>query len=120
MAWAEFATHLMKADGPEQNFIEVNRDWSDLSKKMSYFVNHQQEAKAIAERSHRLFNHQYLTPAAVNCYLRALFRGWAKVQGFEPAIFEGENQTPRGIPFEALAVSFPQEKPGEYGKHASN
>lgn len=118
MAWAEFATHLMKADGLEQNFVEVNRDWSDLSEKMGYFLNHQREAEAIAERSHRLFNHQYLTPAAVSCYLRALFRGWAKVQGFEPAIFEDGGHELRGIPFEALAVSFPQERPGEYGKHA--
>lgn len=117
MDWAEFATHLMRPDGFEQNFVEVKHNWSDLPEQMDYLLHHPQEAKSIAERSHDTFNRRYLTPAAVNCYLRRLFHGWAEVQGFEPQISEvdakGEFRL-RGIPFEALSVSFPQVRPGEY------
>lgn len=122
MDWSEFATHLMRAKGPEQNFIEVERDWSDLPQKMKYFTSHPQEAEAIAERSYQIFSRRCLTPAGVSCYLRRLFHNWAKVQGFEPEILEskgdGKGYKLRGLPFEALAVSFPQERPGEYGKFA--
>jgi protein glucosyltransferase len=123
MDWAEFATHLMRAEGAEQNFIEVKQDWSDLPQKMDYFINHPGDAEVIANRSYEVFNQRYLTPAAVSCYLRRLFQGWAKVQGFKPEILQttsdGGHEL-RGIPFEALAVSFPQERPGEYGRFASS
>lgn len=121
MEWAEFATHLMRADGPEQNFIEVKQDWSDLAQKMEYYIHHSKDAEAIATRSYEVFNQRYLTPAAVSCYLRRLFYGWAKVQGFNPEISHNgstDGYDLRGIPFEALAVSFPQERPGEYGRFA--
>ena len=118
----EFATHLMRASGPEQNFVEVERDWSDLEASMEYYTSHPKEAEAIAKRSHEFFAERYLTPAAVSCYLRRLTEGWARVQGFEPDLNQidritGE-RTAKGIPFEAFVVSFPHEKPGEYGRFA--
>ena len=117
MDWAEFATHLMRPDGPDQNFIEVARDWSNLPQKMNHFLRHSDDAKMIAQRSFHTFNRRYLTPAAVSCYLRRLFYGWAKVQDFDPQVLEPDTSGGmqlRGIPFEALLVSFPQARPGEY------
>lgn len=113
----------MQSSGPEQNFVEVERDWSDLPPKMDYLLTHSEVAEAIAQRSYDIFNRRYLTPAAVSCYLRRMFSGWAEIQGFEPEIFEvgglGDEKNLRGIPFEALAVSFPQDRPGEYMNHHS-
>ena len=120
--YAEFATHLMQSSGPDQNFVEVERDWSDLQEKMEYLETHPEEAEAIAERSHQVFAERYLTPAAVNCYLRQMIKTWAEIQGFEPQLYEINETTgsrsARGVPFEAILVSFPQEKPGEYGRFA--
>jgi protein glucosyltransferase len=118
MEWAEFATHLMQPNGPEQNFVEVDQDWSNLPSRLKHLLDHQKDAEAIAERSYEVFNRRYLTPAAVSCYLRRLFHGWAAVQGFEPRIFEEGSDKLRGSAFEALAVSFPQARPGEYEKPA--
>lgn len=121
MDYAEFATHLMKAHGPDQNFIQVERDWSDLPEKMEYFLHNPKEAQVIAERNYELFSQRYLTPAAVSCYLRRMFHGWASIQGFEPQILKtipSNGVELRGLPFEAFAVSFPQDKPGEYGRFA--
>ncbi|KAK5941148.1 hypothetical protein PMZ80_006425 [Knufia obscura] len=120
LEYAEFVTHLLRSSGPEQNFIEVERDWSNLEEKMEYFAGHPQEAEEIARRSHQVFAEKYLTPAAVSCYLRRLIEGWAKVQAFEPELYEFNEttgkRTARSTPFEAFVVSFPQEKPGEYGR----
>ncbi|KAK5093957.1 hypothetical protein LTR70_004483 [Exophiala xenobiotica] len=122
LEYAEFATHLMNPSGPKQNFIQVQRDWSDLEEKMQYFERRPKEAEAIAARSRELFADRYLTPAAVSCYLRQMIEAWAKLQGFEPQLCDINKttgaKTMRGVPFEAFIVSFPQEKPGEYGRFA--
>lgn len=114
LEYAEFATHLMRPNGSEQNFIEVDRDWSDLEAKMAYSLAHPEEAERIAARSHELFHRRYITPAAISCYLRRMFDRWSRMQGFEPKLYEDDEfgaRKMRGLPFEAVAVSFPQGKP---------
>lgn len=111
--WQEFHTHLMQPDGPEQNFVETQRDWSDLPSKIEFYLSNQKKAEAIAQRSYETFNLRYLTPAAITCYLRRLFAGWAEVQGYTPELYtlnetSGE-RTPRGVPFEVFAVTFPED-----------
>ncbi|KAJ5951282.1 CAZyme family GT90 [Penicillium vulpinum] len=33
--WIQHTYHLMRRDGPEQNFVEIQRDWEDLEEKIS-------------------------------------------------------------------------------------
>jgi hypothetical protein len=84
--WVEPHTHLFVKEGPEQNIVAVERDWSDLESKMNYYLKHPKEAKKIAENSARIFRDRYLTPAAQACYWRKLFNAWASVS-FEPEFY---------------------------------
>ncbi|KAJ5931523.1 CAZyme family GT90 [Penicillium verrucosum] len=71
--------YLLVADGPNQNYVEVERDFSDLSEKMETLVNNTEAAKRIANNSVTTFRERYLTPAAEACYWRSLFDGYAGV-----------------------------------------
>ncbi|THV77933.1 hypothetical protein D6C97_05242 [Aureobasidium pullulans] len=112
LQWLEHHHGLMRPDGPQQNFIQVERDWSDLDEMMTYYLAHEDEAMAIAQNNYATFHERYLTTAATACYWRRLFAAWASVQGFEPQLYEtradGEVAI-RGIPFEAYALN--AEKP---------
>lgn len=74
------------------------------------------EARRIADNARHTFRERYLTPAAISCYWRALIRGWASVQAFDPALWLDEThghtggggrnakKTPRGTPFESYVI----------------
>ncbi|MCJ1232617.1 hypothetical protein MMC14_000570 [Varicellaria rhodocarpa] len=51
-----------------QNFVEVERDFSDLDAKMEHLLAHPEEAKRVADNSVKTFRERYLTPAAEACY----------------------------------------------------
>lgn len=118
LEWLELYHHLLKSDGPDQNYVRVKRDYSDLPKKMSYYTKPSNIAKAqqIADKSRETFRERYLTPAAEACYWRALIRGWASVMGFTPEFWvevkkfdkvhqkERIKRVPRGAPYEAYAI----------------
>lgn len=119
LRWIEHYHHLLRSSGPEQNFIELKRDFSDLPKTMKRLLkpmNMVEEAGRVAANAHRTFRDRYLTPAAEACYWRALIRGWASVQGYEPQVWvEGEavedwrggersKRKMRGAPFESYVV----------------
>ena len=59
--------HLMVSSGPEQNFVEVALDFSDLESTMEKLQKNDREAQRIAENSVRMFRERYLTPAAETC-----------------------------------------------------
>ncbi|KAM3416276.1 hypothetical protein BST61_g7882 [Cercospora zeina] len=119
LEWVELYHHLMIGHGLEQNYVHVQRDYSDLRTKMrrllhpSSFSN---SAQTIADNARRTFRERYLTPAAEACYWRALIRAWASVQGFEPQFWQEVEhfdkvtqkkqklQRPVGAPFEAYAI----------------
>lgn len=87
-----FAAHfypLLQPDGPEQNFIPVKPDWSDLNATMEHYANGHSHfaAHAIATRAAATFHDRYLTPAAEACYLRRLITLYASVQNFEPKLW---------------------------------
>ncbi|KAF2164653.1 hypothetical protein M409DRAFT_25047 [Zasmidium cellare ATCC 36951] len=118
LEWIELYHHLMKKEGPDQNYIQVKRDFSDLPghmKKLSKPANFP-ESQKIADNARRTFRERYLTPAAEACYWRAMIRGWASVQGFTPEFWvevkefdkvaqkEKKKRKPRGAPFEAYAI----------------
>ena len=119
--WIEHFHHLLQDSGPDQNYIKLRRDFSDLSKTMDTFRHPptlQSKGQRIADNARHTFRERYLTPAAEACYWRALIRGWASVQGFAPQRWietevddwhVGSNgksvvKRARGVPFEAYAV----------------
>ncbi|OJJ46173.1 hypothetical protein ASPZODRAFT_152378 [Penicilliopsis zonata CBS 506.65] len=107
LEWREAHHAALVASGPEANFVEVERDWSDLERKIEYLIDHPDVAEKIADNAIRTFRDRYLTPAAESCYWRHLIRQYASVCDFEPELYtssEGRKQL-RGIPFETWILS---------------
>ncbi|KAJ5384299.1 CAZyme family GT90 [Penicillium concentricum] len=88
LEWVQHYYHLMKSSGPEQNFVQVRRDWSDLERQMQHLLSHDDEARRIADNSIRTFRERYLSPAAEVCYWRRLMREWKSIIDFEPEFFK--------------------------------
>lgn len=105
LKWLQHHHHLMQSSGPEQNFVEVAIDFSDLNLAMEALIADDAQAERIAESNVRIFREHYLTPAAETCYWRKLIRGWASVS-FEPEFFEevGSEQKWRGLPVESYVL----------------
>lgn len=96
----------MVSSGPEQNFVQVKRDWSDLEEKMEWLISHPEDAARIARNNVNTFRDRYLTPAAEACYWRRLFQAWSDV-AFEPEFFEvgsDGGQKWRGTPYESFSL----------------
>ncbi|PLN76218.1 endoplasmic reticulum-resident kdel protein [Aspergillus taichungensis] len=68
--------YLLVSSGPDQNFVEVQRDFADLPAKMQALLDDSELAERIARNSASTFRDRYLTPAAETCYWRALVQGW--------------------------------------------
>ncbi|KAL9087035.1 MAG: hypothetical protein Q9165_006863 [Trypethelium subeluteriae] len=102
--WITHSSHLLHWDGPEQNIIKVEDDWTDLEEKVQYYLSHPQEAEAVAERGYKLFAERYQTQAAISCYFRSLFDAWGAHQGYVVNLWD-ENGHMRGAPFESYAVA---------------
>ncbi|KAL6242404.1 hypothetical protein RBB50_010543 [Rhinocladiella similis] len=105
MDWIQHYHPLMKSSGPQQNFVEVQRDYSDLEDKISWLENHNGAAEKIASNSVQLFRERYLTPAAEVCFWRRLIRGWSSVS-FEPEFYntvDGQKIW-RGVPVESYLL----------------
>ncbi|KAI9661912.1 MAG: hypothetical protein M1821_009152 [Bathelium mastoideum] len=86
--WIAHWYPLLQASGPNQNFIQVEQDHSDLKARMDYYTTHTDEAEKLAEESVRVFRDRYLTPAAEVCYWRRMFRSWRDLMSWEPRICE--------------------------------
>ncbi|RDW72790.1 hypothetical protein BP6252_06697 [Coleophoma cylindrospora] len=103
MQWIQHSHYLFVASGPDQNYVEVERDFSDLDAVMEHFISHPEEAQRIADNSIRTFRERYLTMAAEACYWRSLLKAWSSVS-FEPDKFDQESRGParksRGMRFE--------------------
>lgn len=90
--WIELYHHLLVQSGPEQNYVQLNADFSDLEEKMDYYLSHIDEAEHIADNSVNTFRRRYLSPAAEACYWRKLIRGWSTVS-FTPTLYEEVDET---------------------------
>ena len=75
--------YLLVSSGPLQNYVEVERDFSNLGSKMANLLDNPAKAAKIADSSVRVFRERYLTPAAEACYWRALWRAYGNLS--EPA-----------------------------------
>jgi hypothetical protein len=71
--------YLLQPSGPQQNFVQVSRDFSDLPTVIEELLANPDKARAIAENNVKTFRERYLTPAAEACYWRILFSGYAGV-----------------------------------------
>lgn len=90
MQWIQHHHYLLSASGPTQNYVEVERDFSDLEPKIQYLLAHPDEAERIADNCVKTFRERYLTVAAEACYWRALFSAYSEV-AFEPDPMEEVN-----------------------------
>ena len=108
LKWIQHHTHLMKSSGPDQNFIEVNEDFSNLDETMTSLMQKEKDAEVekIADNTVKTFREHYLTPAAETCYWRKLVRGWASVSP-EPEFYEKKDgkQVWRGVPVESYFLT---------------
>ena len=105
MDWVQHYYHLLRPSGSEQNFVEVERDWSDLDSKMKWLLGHDDHAQRIADNNVKTFRERYLTPAAETCYWRRLIQEWATVS-FEPNFFHEKDgrKAWRGVGVESFLL----------------
>jgi hypothetical protein len=103
--WIQHHHPLMKSSGPEQNYVEVDRDWQTLEDAITKLRENDAEAEQIAERMVTTFRDRYLTPAAETCYWRKLITAWAEVS-FEPELYQVQNgkRKLRGLPIESYMI----------------
>ena len=92
MQWIQHHHYLLVSNGTQQNFVEVERDFSDLEPKIEYLLQHPEKARRIADNNVKVFRERYLTAAAEACYWRALIWGWAAVS-FKPELYEMDDST---------------------------
>jgi hypothetical protein len=105
MDWLQHFSTLLIPSGPDQNYLEVKRDFSDLETALLWLQKNDAKARKIADNSVKTFREQYLTPAAEACYWRQLIRAWADIS-FKPAFYKVENGTERwrGVPVESYGL----------------
>ena len=103
--WPVHTSHLLVKEGPDQNYVEVEDDFSDLAETIDMLLIDDAKAKRIADNQVRLFRDRYLTPAANVCYWRRLISGWREAS-FEPKFFKTENgkKVWRGLPVESYLL----------------
>ncbi|PKY07178.1 hypothetical protein P168DRAFT_324613 [Aspergillus campestris IBT 28561] len=108
LVWREAHHAALIASGPDANFVEVERDFSDLHTKLEFLIDNPEAAERIANNTVRTFRDRYLTPAAESCYWRYLVRRYASACEFEPVLYhadkDGKRQM-RGTPFESWILS---------------
>ncbi|KAI5365280.1 Putative glycosyl transferase CAP10 domain-containing protein [Septoria linicola] len=104
--------YLLVAEGPHQNFVQVARDFSDLTPKIEELLANPVKAKEIADNSVGTFRERYLTPAAEACYWRALIRGYSSVSE-EASIWHTLSstgkKTKRGLRYETFILLSSEE-----------
>jgi hypothetical protein len=78
LEWFEFWTHLI---APGSNYVEVNRDWSNLLDIHSELEADPKRATQIAHESRKLAD--LISPRGVSCYMRELIRRYGDVCQWE-------------------------------------
>ncbi|KAL4920806.1 DUF821 domain protein [Aspergillus aurantiobrunneus] len=107
LQWVEAHHGALISSGPEANYVEVERDFSDLERKIEFLIDNPETAERIAQNAVRTFRDRYLTPAAESCYWRHLIRRYAASCEFEPVLFETSRsgkRVARGVHFESWVL----------------
>ncbi|KAE8351380.1 glycosyl transferase family 90-domain-containing protein [Aspergillus coremiiformis] len=108
LVWREAHHGALISTGPDANYVEVERDFSDLDRKIEFLIDNPEVAERIANNTVKTFRDRYLTPAAESCYWRHLIRQYASSSDFEPVLYttqEDGKMTPRGTPFETWVLT---------------
>ncbi|KAG2412903.1 hypothetical protein HFD88_010461 [Aspergillus terreus] len=96
--------YLLVSDGPNQNYVEVERDFSDLADKIEPLLRDPVRAARIAENNVRTFRDRYLTKAAEACYWRMLFDEYGRVWNSSVPVWSEEAQKERGLRYESFLL----------------
>lgn len=96
--------YLLVSSGPNQNYIEVERDFSDLPDKIEPLVQDTDAARRIANNSLKTFRERYLTPAAEACYWRQLFNGYGNVWNSTVNPWSEQDDRERGLRYESFLL----------------
>ncbi|KAK3070509.1 hypothetical protein LTR53_010328 [Teratosphaeriaceae sp. CCFEE 6253] len=105
LSWYTHLYHLLAPDGPGQNYVQVENDWTDLPGKMAELIADPAKAERIADNAAAQFRDRYLSPAAETCYWRRLFQVW-KEMAFEVDPWnrtvegKGEGKLVKGMTYE--------------------
>lgn len=112
--WVEPQSHLYRGEGPDQNVVFVEPDYSNLDEVMNNLRSNETEARRIATNALNTFRDRYLTPAAQACFWRQLMHAWDSVQMFTPQLYDGVvdshsvgdgvDQLPRGVSYESFVA----------------
>lgn len=95
----------MVSSGPHQNFVEVERNFTDLAEKIDTLIENPTEARRIADNNVKTFRERYLTQAAEACYWRALFEGYATVfANRNVTLWMEEDHKERGLRYESFVL----------------
>ncbi|KAL1958399.1 hypothetical protein VTO42DRAFT_4500 [Malbranchea cinnamomea] len=94
--------YLLQSSGPQQNFVQVSRDFSDLEPAIEDLLANPEKARRIADKSVEVFRERYLTQAAEACYWRYLFSEYARV--FNPAHPLGDCSERCGLRYESFML----------------
>lgn len=106
MQYIQHHHYLLVSEGPLQNYVEVERNFSDLPRKMANLLDHPEKARKIADNSVRTFRQRYLTQAAEACYWRQLFAGYGQVFSGARLFIDREDGTvvQRGMRYETFML----------------
>lgn len=91
--------YLLQPSGPQQNFVQVSRDFSDLAPAIEDLLSDPLHARRIADKNVEVFRERYLTQAAEACYWRALLAGYE-------AVFDAEEKELSGGAIDGRAVRY--------------
>jgi hypothetical protein len=83
--WTTHFSHLLKGEGPDQNVVMVERDFTDLPEKAEYYLSHPEESEKIIANAVNDFRRNYLSRAATSCYTRRLIQKYSEVS-FTPEV----------------------------------
>lgn len=96
--------YLLSPSGPNQNYVEVERDFSDLADKLEPLIADPVSAERIAHNNVKTFRDRYLTKAAEACYWRSLFDHYGRVWNSTVPMWSEEHQRERGLRYESFAL----------------
>ena len=97
--WIEPHHSVLISSGPDQNYVPLQQDFSDLDEKMQELLRDQDKARMIADNSVNTFRDRLLSPAAQVCYWRRMLKEWRDVS-FEP----DSEAWKKGTPFETWVM----------------
>ena len=86
LQYIEHHHYLLVPSGPHQNYVEVERDFSDLPQVMDWLLQNPGKAETIANNNVKAFHERYLTQVAESCYWRALWEGWGEASNMTMAL----------------------------------